>query len=153
MEIHTQAVGPDKATVVLLPFSTKSQRAQSPRRSWLSHPEEGKKRLPMLAVPKLLSCHPGRRLGVKGVGREPGKVHPAGCPSEMPSPDLHIKRDIRNKSLSTGPSSALCVSRQVTASLEKLGSMMSVCSQAVSVTMGQGYRGAWSKCSTSKNTW
>lgn len=68
-------MGPDKATVVLLlPFLTKSQRAQSPRRSWLGHPEEGKKRLPMLAVPKLLSCHPGRRLGVKGVGREPGST-------------------------------------------------------------------------------
>lgn len=151
MGIHTPAVGPHKASVSLLcPFQL-SLRAQSPRRSWLGHPEEDKKRLLTLAVPKLLSCYPGGRSGVKGVGREPGKVHPAGCPSEMTSPDLHIKRDIRNKALSTGPSSASCVS-QMAASLEKLGSVTSACSQAVSITTGQGYRGSWSKCSTSKNT-
>lgn len=151
MGIHTQAVGPRKATVALLcPFQL-SLRAQSPRRSRLGHPEEGKKRLPTVAVPKLLSCCPGGRLGVKGVGREPGKVHPAGCPSEMTSPDLYIKRDFQNKALSTGPSSASCVS-QMAASVEKLGSVTSVCSQTVSITTGQGYRGAWSKCSTSKNT-
>lgn len=145
-------MGPDKATVALLcPFQL-SLRALSPRRSRPGHTEEGKKRLPTIGVPKLLSCYSGGRLGVKGVGREPAKVHPAGCPSEMTSGDLHIKRDIRNKALSTGPSSASCIS-QMAASLEKLGSVTSVCSQAVSVTTGQGSRGAWSKGSTSKSTW